>query len=203
MSTENGHAGRPGKTRRQSCPQKSASRPVRRLVFPRARFQARRAEFFVAWDALSIARPRCPQPFDSPDTSGCALCACAAPPPPSAVPGMQPAPSAMFRLRSAHLPKSFPQPRLRRIRHRSPQNFLPSRAVSPDLRADSETFCRRGPACAPVPRPKALTPSQSVRVPSRRTNASAPRTKVHEKTRRKAPRKGDSSPRHASKGKNA
>lgn len=147
--------------------------------------------------------PGSPNLSDIPGASGCAFCACTAPPPPSAVPGMQPAPSAMFRLRSAHRSKSFPQPRLRRIRHRSPKNFLPSRAVSPDLRADSETFCRRGPACAPVPRPKALTPSQSVRAPLRRTNASAPRTKVHEKTRRKAPRKGDSSPRHASKGKNA
>ena len=103
--------------------------------------------------------PGSPNLSDIPGASGCAFCACTAPPPPSAVPGMQPAPSAMFRLRSAHRSKSFPQPRLRRIRHRSPQNFLPSRAVSPDLRADSETFCRRGPACAPVPRPKALTPS--------------------------------------------
>lgn len=51
--------------------------------------------------------------------------------------------------------------------------------------------------------PKSLTPSQSIRAPLRQANASAPRTKVHEKTRGKAPRKGDSSPRHASKGKNA
>lgn len=152
---------------------KFARRSVRRLVFPRATFQARRAEFFVAWDALSIARPRCPQPFDSPDTSGCALCACAAPPPPSAVPGMQPAPSAMFRLRSAHLPNPLPRLRLRRIRHRSPQNFLPSRAISPDLRADSETFCRRRARLRARAASQSPAPSQSVRAPLRRTNASA------------------------------
>ncbi len=130
--------------------------------------------------------PGAPNLSDIPGASGCAFCACAAPPP-SAVPEQRTAPPAMFRRRSAHLPKSFPQPRLRRIRHRSPQNFLPSRAVSPDLRADSETFCRRGPACASVPRPKALTPLQSVRAPLRRTNASAPRTKLHENTRRNVP----------------
>ena len=168
VSTENGHAGRPGKTRRQSCPRKV--RPPLRLPALVRHFRHGGLNFSSPGMLCPSHTPNAPLRPTAQTRQAALFAVCAAPPPPSAVPEQQTASSAMFRLRSAHRSKSFPQPRLRRIRHRSPQNFLPSRAVSPDLRADSETFCRRGPACASVPRqkPDAFAVGQGTFAPNER-----------------------------------
>lgn len=170
-------------------------RPPRRQASrrPRPTFQARRIARSAAWDARSIARAA-PPAFPAFQARQAALLP-HAPLPPSAVPGMQTDPSAMFRLRSAHRSKSFPQPRLRRIRHRSPEPSCRRRAAS-------ETFCIRGPASASVPRQKPdASQATPPKAPVRRTNASARGQKTMKKRGKKPPRKGNSSPRHASKDK--
>lgn len=143
---------------------------------PRPTFQAQRAEFFVT-------RGHCPSHAQNTSLRPTAQARqaalfCAAPLPPSATPEQRTAPSVMFRQRSAHLPKSLPYRRLRQLRLR-PSPRCPE------------------PACASIPRPRGLMPSQAKpsKTPLRRTKASAPRTKAHEKTRRKAAHKRETLPR--------
>lgn len=194
MSTENGHAGRPGKTRRQSCPQKSASRPPSAPPSLVRHFRHGGLNFSSPGMLCPSHTPGSPNLSDSPDTSGCAL----------------------YRMRRASPSVCRPGAADRFFRHVPPEvcssvEVLSAAPAPPDTAPKPPKLLaglspKRSAAAGPPARPfraKSLTPLQSVRAPLRRTNASAPRTKVHEKTRGKAPRKGDSSPRHASKGKNA
>lgn len=111
-------------------------------------------------------------PSDSPDTSGCALCrmrrASSVCRPGAADCAVRHVPPEVCS--SAESPPAAAAPPDTALK---PQNFLPSRAVSPDLRADSETFCRRRARLRARAASQSPAPSQSVRAPSRRTNASA------------------------------